>query len=54
LTSDFNLRKSGGGQANAVWQVENWLPDNEMEEELEFENVGSLPIESLLMEVEIE
>ena len=39
--------------ANAVWTAENWLPGDEVEGELEFENVGSLPIESLVMEVEI-
>ncbi len=40
--------------ANAVWKAENWLPGDEVEGEIEFENTGSMPIESLLMEVEIE
>lgn len=40
--------------ANAVWTAENWLPGDEAEGEIEFENTGSMPIESLLMEVEIE
>ena len=40
--------------ANAVWTAENWLPGDEVEGELEFENVGNTPIESLLMEVEID
>ena len=43
-----------GEPVNAVWTAENWLPGDEVEGELEFENVGSLPIESLVMEVEIE
>ncbi len=54
-TLDLNLEKAGGGEANAVWQAENWLPGDETEEgELEFTNEGSIPIESLIMEVEIE
>lgn len=40
--------------ANAVWTAENWLPGDEVEGEIEFENVGSMPIERLLMNVEIE
>ncbi len=40
--------------ANAVWTAENWLPGDEVEGEIEFENTGNIPIESLLMEVEIE
>lgn len=48
------LDLSIGEEVNAVWQAENWLPGDEVEGELEFTNEGSLPIESLLMEVEIE
>ena len=40
--------------ANAAWTVEDWLPGDELEGELVLENVGSLPIKSLIMEVEIE
>jgi len=53
-TLDLNLGKSGGGEANAVWQAGNMLPGDEVEGELEFVNNGTIPIESLLMEVEIE
>ncbi len=53
-TLDLNLNKEGGGEANAVWTAENWLPGDEVEGEIEFENTGSTPIESLLMDVEIE
>ncbi len=52
-TLDLNLNKEGGGEANAVWTAENWLPGDEAEGEIEFENTGSMPIESLLMDVEI-
>lgn len=53
-TLDLDLSKSDGSEANAVWQAENWLPGDEVEGELEFKNNGSISIESLLMEVEIE
>ncbi len=53
-TLDLNLEKAGGDEANAVWQADNWLPGDEVEGELEFTNEGTIPIESLLMEVEIE
>ncbi len=53
-TLDLNLERTGGGEANAVWQADNLKPGDEVEGELEFTNKGSIPIESLLMEVEIE
>jgi len=53
-TLDLNLQKSGGSEATASWQAGNWSPGNEVEGELEFENNGSIPVESLLMSVEIE
>ena len=52
-TLDFDLNKPEEETANAVWTAENWLPGDEVEGELEFENVGSMDIESMLMEVEI-
>ncbi|MFH0864323.1 MAG: TasA family protein [Candidatus Gottesmanbacteria bacterium] len=39
---------------NAVWQTRNWMPGDELEGELEFKNDGSLPINSLIMTVEIQ
>ena len=38
--------------AHVVWKAEDWLPGDEVEGEIEFENVGSLPINGLIMEVE--
>ena len=52
-TLDFDLNKPGEETADVVWTAENWLPGDEVEGELEFENVGSMDIESMLMEVEI-
>lgn len=52
-TLDFDLNKPGEETAVAAWTAENWLPGDEVEGELEFENVGSLDIESMLMEIEI-
>lgn len=58
--SENNVFKAGtldlymGEEVNAIWEAENMLPGDEVEGELEFENKGSLPIKSLLMEVEIE
>ena len=52
-TLDFDLNKPGEETADAAWTAENWLPGDEVEGELEFENVGSMDIESMLMEVEI-
>ncbi|MDC1205471.1 SipW-dependent-type signal peptide-containing protein [Candidatus Pacebacteria bacterium] len=40
--------------ADAVWVAENWLPGDEIEGEIDLENVGSIPISSLIMEVEVE
>lgn len=37
--------------SQAVWTAENMLPGDEIEGEIELENVGSLPINSLIMEV---
>ena len=51
---DFDLNKPGEETADVTWTAENWLPGDEVEGELEFENVGSMDIESMLMEVEIE
>ena len=52
-TLDFDLNKPGEETADAAWTAENWLPGDEVEGTLEFENVGSMDIESMLMEVEI-
>ena len=52
-TLDFDLNKPGEETADVVWTAVNWLPGDEVEGELEFENVGSMDIESMLMEVEI-
>ena len=49
-TLDLSL----GEPSVAVWQAENMMPGDEVEGELELKNDGSLPIESLLMSVEIE
>jgi len=53
-TLDFNLNKPEEESADTTWTAENWLPGDEVEGELEFENVGSIDIESMLIEVEIE
>ena len=49
-TLDLSL----GEPSVAIWQAENMMPGDEVEGELELKNDGSLPIESLLMSVEIE
>ena len=49
-TLDLSL----GEPSVAVWQAKNMMPGDEVEGELELKNDGSLPIESLLMSVEIE
>ena len=49
-TLDLSL----GEPSVAVWKAENMMPGDEVEGELELKNDGSLPIESLLMSVEIE
>lgn len=38
----------------AVWNAENMLPGDEIDGELIFQNKGTIPIESLLMTIEIE
>ena len=48
------LDLSIGEPANAVWQAGDWLPGDEVEGELELKNDGSLPIESLLMTINVE
>jgi predicted ribosomally synthesized peptide with SipW-like signal peptide len=59
-TSTNNIFQAGsldlkiGEPVNAVWTAENWLPGDEVKGEIELENVGSLPINSLTFEVNIE
>lgn len=48
------LDLSIGEPASAVWQIENWMPGDEAEGEIDLKNDGSLPIKSLLMNVEVE
>ncbi|RLC63845.1 MAG: hypothetical protein DRI01_04485 [Chloroflexi bacterium] len=50
----LDLKVNDKDGVEAVWQAENMLPGDEVEGELEFKNDGSIPIESLIMEVEIE
>jgi len=50
----LDLKVDDKDGVEAVWQAENMLPGNEVEGELEFRNAGTIPIESLVMEVEIE
>jgi len=45
---DLEIKKS----ANAIWTAGNLLPGDEVSGEIELENSGSLPIESLIFEVE--
>lgn len=52
--SGGTLDLSIGEPASAVWQTDNWMPGDEVEGELELKNDGSLPINSLIMNVEIE
>ena len=50
----LDLKVNDKDGVEAVWQAENMLPGDEVEGELEFRNAGTIPIESLIMEVEIE
>jgi len=50
----LDLKVNDKDGVEATWQAENMLPGDEVEGELEFKNDGSIPIESLIMEVEIE
>ena len=50
----LDLKVDDKDGVEAVWQAENMLPGDEVEGELEFKNAGTIPIESLIMEVEIE
>lgn len=50
----LDLKTDDKDGVEATWQAENMLPGDEVGGELEFRNNGSMPIESLLMEVEIE
>ena len=50
----FDLKTNDKDGVEATWQAENMMPGDEVEGELELKNDGSLPIESLLMSVEIE
>ncbi len=50
----LDLKVDDKDGVEAIWQTENMLPGNEVEGELEFRNAGTIPIKSLVMEVEIE
>lgn len=50
----LDLKTDDKDGVEATWQTENMLPGDEVEGELELKNNGSIPAESLLMEVEIE
>jgi len=50
----LDLKVNDKDGVEAVWQAVNMLPGDEVEGELEFKNAGTIPIESLIMEVEIE
>ena len=50
----LDLKVDDKDGVEATWQAENMLPGNEVEGELEFRNAGTIPIKSLVMEVEIE
>jgi len=50
----LDLKVNDKDGVEAVWQAENMLPGDEVEGELEFRNAGTISIESLVMEVEIE
>ena len=52
--SSLDLKVNDKDGVEVVWQAENMLPGDEVEGELEFKNAGTIPIESLIMEVEIE
>ena len=52
--SSLDLKVNDKDGVEAVWQAENMLPGDEVEGELEFKNAGTILIESLIMEVEIE
>lgn len=54
LAGTLDLKTDDQDGVEATWQAENWLPGDEVEGEIEFKNAGSIPIESLIMEVEIE
>jgi spore coat-associated protein N len=54
IFSAGTLDLSMGQSSEAIWKAENMMPGDEIEGELELKNNGSIPIESLLMEVEIE
>ncbi len=43
-----------GEPVDAVWTSGNLMPGAEVEGEIEFENIGSLTMEDLIMEIEIE
>ena len=53
-SGSLDLKVDDKDGVEAVWQAENMLPGSEVEGELEFRNAGTVPIESLVMEVEIE
>ena len=50
----LDLKTNDKDGVDAVWKAENMMPGDEVEGELEFKNGGSIPIESLMMGVEIE
>ena len=50
----LDLKVNDKDGVEAIWQAENMLPGDEVEGELEFRNAGTIPIESLAMEVEVE
>jgi len=53
-SGSLDLKVDDKDGVKIVWQAENMLPGDEVEGELEFKNAGTIPIESLIMEVEIE
>ncbi len=50
----LDLKTNNKDGVERTWKAENMKPGDEVEGELELKNEGSIPIESLLMEVEIE
>ena len=50
----LDLKTNDKDGVEAVWQAENMMPGDEVEGKIEFRNAGTIPIESLIMEVEIE
>ena len=49
----LDLKTNDRDGVEAIWKAENMMPGDEVEGELELKNTGSIPIESLLMKVEI-